>query len=203
MRRRQAGIPASRISAARPAPNGGREPLVRRIARATARACFPNVTVTANELAALETAVKAGALRADIYRLSDGWLRWATHLELAAAPRRVLRRLADRNWAARPVDQWKPGGQREPDGDVSEDHGDVPGAGSGSGRPRNWTTVPPGDDGNPFARVFEILPAARRLAVYRALARTLHPDVGGTDGLMRLLNLAYHGSTAPDGPESP
>ncbi|MGI9146036.1 MAG: hypothetical protein ACR2IK_05725, partial [Chloroflexota bacterium] len=44
---------------------------------------------------------------------------------------------------------------------------------------------------NQFAALFEQLPADRREAAYRALARALHPDVGGDTELMMSLNLAF------------
>jgi len=47
---------------------------------------------------------------------------------------------------------------------------------------------------NLFVPVFEalkVLPNGKMDQVYRSLAKACHPDVGGTDALMKLLNEAY------------
>jgi hypothetical protein len=56
-----------------PAPRGGHEPLLRRLARRLAASAFPRIVVTAAELDALERALQAGAVTPDdVERIAHG-----------------------------------------------------------------------------------------------------------------------------------
>ena len=44
---------------------------------------------------------------------------------------------------------------------------------------------------NLFAQVFEVIPKSYQKLVYRALTQAIHPDHGGSNGLMAQLNNAY------------
>jgi hypothetical protein len=82
-RRRAAGIAVSPfMDSAPPAPRGGRDPLVVRLAKQFAAESFPGVALTAGELQALVEAVQAGAAsRFALDRLASGsppsgsWIR--------------------------------------------------------------------------------------------------------------------------------
>ncbi len=64
------------------------------------------------------------------------------------------------------------------------------------GRPFSPAAAPPrAAAGDPFAALLRTLPPPLRQPAYRALARVLHPDAGGTTTLMQALNQAHKETT--------
>src|SRR5215212_6990857 len=110
-RRRSAAIPVNSWRHDRnrqPAPRGGHEPLVRRLARQLAVEAFPHATVTAEELDALELAIQAGAVTSDdIERIVKGHdPRAYPPLEPVRPEARArLKRLIERNTANDPISE--------------------------------------------------------------------------------------------------
>jgi hypothetical protein len=190
-RRRQAGLPVKGNWTAR-FSGGGRDSLARRAARRLAASCFEHVQPTEAELEALEAAARAGAVWYTLGDLLSGksrrWRAPADATPLDPAARRVLKRLQARNRAADPEytpRQARPRGPRGP----------RPGGGY---RFREEATASASDAkarGNAFGQLLELVPKRRRESVFRALALTLHPDVGGDAELMKLLNTAYESVT--------
>ena len=81
-RRQQAGIARPLYANARPAPAGGRDPLVRRLAKVLADEVFPGIALTDEEVTALDGAIRIGATPDDLRRLIRGGASWRTSLKL-------------------------------------------------------------------------------------------------------------------------
>lgn len=52
--------------------------------------------------------------------------------------------------------------------------------------------IPKNESGNLWESVFAVIPSEYRSKVYMALAQAIHPDHGGSNEQMALLNQAYH-----------
>lgn len=82
-----------------PQPKGGRDPVVRRLARKLAARVFPHTQPSGEDLAALETAIRLGFREYDLCYTRSGAIR-GLPAELPKGARQVLRDLVKRNHEA-------------------------------------------------------------------------------------------------------
>jgi len=150
-----------------------------------ATCCFPHVQPTEAEVAALDVVARAGFAWYELLDGLSGKDRFGRSVQLLdPSVRRVLRRLHARNRAA----------------DAHYQAGRTYRQQRRDERAHLWEEISgrilnPKAHGNVFGHLLQELPEERRESTYRALARTLHPDVGGDAELMKQLNTAYESGT--------